>query len=83
MEDFLVVKGIVEGDEAAHGLGGVEGEDAEGLGRRGLVVVEEEAAEVRRRPGTTSHALAKGWGEGQPHQHRAFFSVSLSRFEWF
>lgn len=85
MEDFLVVKGVVEGDEAAHGLDGVEGEDAEGVQRRGrlMVVVEEEAAEVRRRPGTTSHALAKGWGDGQPHQHRAFFSVSLSRFEWF
>lgn len=28
--DLVVGEGLVEGDEAAHGLSGVEGEDAEG-----------------------------------------------------
>lgn len=74
-----MVKGVVEGDEATHGLGDVEGEDAEGVQRRGrlVVVVEEEAAEVRRRPGTTSHALA--WG-GTTNVTNTVLSLCLSLF---
>ena len=30
-EDFHVGEGLIDGDEAAHGLGGIEGEDAEGF----------------------------------------------------
>jgi len=54
VDDFLVGEGVVEGEETAHGLGGVEGEDAEGL-RRGGFVADEEAAEVGG-AGTRSHA---------------------------
>jgi len=50
---FLVGEGVVEGEETAHDLGGIEGEDAEGLLRGGFVV-DEEAAEVGG-AGTRSH----------------------------
>jgi len=53
VDDFVGGEGVVEGEEAAHGFGGVECEDAQGL-RRGGFVLDEEAAEVGG-AGTRSH----------------------------